>query len=52
MTTFWTVVAVVVVIAIVAVLFFWYQNRRARESMSHVDRSKLKDLDDDGWDDW
>lgn len=52
MTTFWTVIGVVVVIAIVASLFFWYQNQRAKTSMRHVDRSKLKNLDDDGWDDW
>lgn len=51
MTTFWTVIAVVVVLAIVAIVFFWYQNQRAKRSMSHVDRSKLNNLDDDGWDD-
>lgn len=52
MTTFWAVIAAVVVIAIVALAFFWYQNQRAKASMRHVDRSKLKNLDDDGWDDW
>lgn len=46
------VIGVAVVIAIVAVVFFWYQNQRAKASLRQVDRSKLKNLDDDGWDDW
>ncbi|AWN15491.1 hypothetical protein [Salinisphaera sp. LB1] len=52
MTTFWIVIGVAVAIAIVAIVFFWYQNQRARVSMRRVDRSKLRNLDEDGWDDW
>ncbi|MGN8158995.1 hypothetical protein ACS8Y6_08170 [Salinisphaera sp. RV14] len=52
MTTFWIVIGVAVAIAIVAIVFFWYQNQRARASMRRVDRSKLRNLDEDGWDDW
>lgn len=52
MTTFWTVIVVAMIIAIVAVIFFWYQNQRAKASMRCVDRNRLNDLDDDGWDDW
>lgn len=52
MTTFWIVIGVAAGIAIVAVVFFWYQNQRAKASMRRVDRDKLNNLDDDGWDDW
>lgn len=51
MSTFWTVIVIAVVIAVIAVVFFWYQNRRAVEANRHIDHSKLKDLDKDGWDD-
>ncbi|MDA3920781.1 MAG: hypothetical protein PF501_08910 [Salinisphaera sp.] len=51
MSTIWIVIIVAVVVLIIAVLFFWYQNLRARESFRHIDYSKLKDLDKDGWDD-
>lgn len=52
MSTLWVVVLVVVVVALIGVLFFCYQEYRARVSMKQVNRNKLKNLDDDGWDDW
>lgn len=45
------IVIVAVAVVLLWVLFFWYQNRRARESARHIDHSKLKDLDQAGWDD-
>lgn len=52
MSTLWIVVAVALALAVIGVLFFWYQERRARASLKKVDRSRLKNLDEDGWDDW
>lgn len=51
MNLLWTIVIVALVVVLLWLLFFWYQNRRARESSRHIDHSKLKDLDQDGWDD-
>ncbi|WP_423822256.1 hypothetical protein V5738_18190 [Salinisphaera sp. SPP-AMP-43] len=51
MSTLWIVIGIAVLIAALAVFFIWYQNRRSRESFSHIDHSKLNDLDQDGWDD-
>lgn len=51
MSTLWIVALVALVIAVLGVIFFWYQFRRARESFKHIDHSKIRNWDDDGWDD-
>lgn len=51
MNLLWIIVIVAVALVLLWVLFFWYQNRRARESFRHIDYSKLNDLDHDDWDD-
>lgn len=51
MSTIWTLVVIIVLVAFIAVVFFAYQNYRARASMKKIDRSKLKNLEEDGWDD-
>lgn len=51
MNMFWIIALVVVAIVVLFGLYVWYENRRARESFKHIDHSKLKDLDQDGWDD-
>lgn len=51
MNALWIIIAVAIAFVLLWVFYVWYQNRRARESFKHIDYSKLKDWDEDGWDD-
>jgi len=50
MNPLWIILIVAVALVLLWGFYVWYQNRRAKESFSHIDYDKLNDLDEDGWD--
>lgn len=46
----WLVIAVVVGLIVRTVMSAWRQLRASEKMLKDVDKSKLKDLGDDGWD--
>lgn len=48
----WPVIITVIILmfAVAIGIYVRREIQRSREALKHVDRSKLKDLDNDGWD--
>ncbi len=47
----WLAVAIVVAIILERIISAWRQLGKSEKMLEKVDKGKLKNLDDDGWDD-